>query len=261
MVKLLKQTLVHLIIFIAIVFALTCTYQLSFTWVVKRFEAKAKTFATKNGVYDGDVYRNYIDSLGRKPLLNLGIIKKDYFQCKESELKLGLDLQGGMNVVLEVNKGEVLKTLAGQNQIDKDLIEAVRLSDITYKKSGGDFIDLFAQNFKTIAPNKTLSSLFSNRDNKRITSASSDADVVNYLKNELKDKSDNTRQIIEARLNAGNISQPNVQQLDGGRISVELPGVDNPSRIRALLEQSARLEFWQVYGNNAKNQFIGFKKI
>ena len=68
-----------LIIFIAIVFALTCTYQLSFTWVVKRFEAKAKTFATKNGVYDGDVYRNYIDSLGRKPLLNLGIIKKDYF--------------------------------------------------------------------------------------------------------------------------------------------------------------------------------------
>jgi SecD/SecF fusion protein len=250
-----------LIIFIAVVFALTCTYQLSFTWVVKKFEAKAKTFATKNGVYDAGAYRNYIDSLGNKPLLNLGIIKRDYFECKESELKLGLDLQGGMNVVLEVNKGEVVKTLAGQNKIDKDLIEAVRLSEITYKKSGGDFVDIFAQNFKSIAPTKSLSALFANRDNKRITSTSSDNEVINYLKNELKDKSDNTRQIIEARLNAGNVSQPNVQELDGGRISVELPGVDNPSRIRALLEQSARLEFWQVYGNNPKNQFAGYKKI
>lgn len=251
-----------LVIFITIVLALTCIYQLSFTWMAKKFEARAKAFASKGGVYDGEKYRTYLDSLGRKPLLNIGITKKDYFQCKDAELKLGLDLQGGMNVILEVNKGEVVKTLAGQqNQKDKDLLKAIELAQIEYQKSGGDFIDLFVKNFKSLAPTRPLVTLFVSRDTKRITSSSSESDVINYLKKELKDKSDNTRQVIEARLNSGNISQPNIQEMDGGRISVELPGVDNPKRIRALLEQSARLEFWEVYGNNSKNQFEGYKKI
>ncbi len=250
-----------LVIFITIVLALTCIYQLSFTWMAKKFEAKAKAFATKGGVYDGDRYRTYLDSLGRKPLLNIGITKKDYFQCKDAELKLGLDLQGGMNVILEVNKGEVVRTLAGMNQKDPDLLKAIQLAQTEYQKSGDDFIDLFVKNFKSIAPARSLVQLFVNRDNIRIKSSSSESDVVNYLKTELADKSKNTRQVIEARLNSGNISQPNIQELDGGRISVELPGVDNPSRIRALLEQSARLEFWEVYGNNPKKQYEGYKKI
>jgi len=250
-----------LVIFITIVLALTCIYQLSFTWKARSFEAKAKAFATKGGVYDGEKYRTYLDSLGRKPLLDIGITKKDYFQCKDAELKLGLDLQGGMNVILEVSKGEVVKTLAGQAQKNPALISAIAKSEQDYQKGGGDFVDLVVSNLKSDAPNTTLSSLFVNRDNPQLKSNSSENDIIAYLKRELKSKADNTRQVIEARLNSGNISQPNIQQLDGGRISVELPGVDNPKRIRALLEQSARLEFWEVYGNNPKNQFEGYKKV
>lgn len=250
-----------LVVFIAVVLALTCVYQLSFTYVARKFESKARAFATKNGKFDGEVYRNYIDSLGSKPILNLGIIKRNYFKCKDSELKLGLDLQGGMNVILEVSKGDVLKTLAGSNQSQNEFKSAIDAADRTYKSKGGDYVDLFANELKAIAPNKTLASLFATRENKQITNESSDEQVKDYLKRELKSKSDNTRQVIEARLNQGNISQPNIQELEGGKISVELPGVDNPKRIRTLLEQSAKLEFWEVYGNNPKNQFEGYTKI
>lgn len=250
-----------LVIFFAIVFVLTCIYQLSFTWMARKFEAKAKAFATKNGVYDGERYRNYIDSMGRKPLLDIFIAKKDYFQCKDAELKLGLDLQGGMNVVLEVNKGEVVKTLAGPHGNDKDLLNAIEITQTEYQSKGGDFVDLFASNFKKLAPSRKIQSIFVNNDNKRITMSSSENDVINYLKTELADKASNTRQVIEARLNAGNISQPTIQELEDGRISVELPGVDNPKRIRNLLEQSAKLEFWEVYGNNPKTGFQAYKMI
>ncbi len=250
-----------LVIFFAIVFVITCIYQLSFTWMARKFETKAKAFATRNGVYDAERYRNYVDSMGRKPLLDIFIAKKDYFQCKDAELKLGLDLQGGMNVVLEVNKGEVIKTLAGSHAKDKDIIRAVEMAQADYQKSGGDFVDVFVKKFKEIAPGRQLQGLFVNTDNRRITMNSSESEVVNYLKTEMADKAQNTRQVIEARLNAGNISQPTIQELEGGRISVELPGVDNPTRIRTLLEQSARLEFWEVYSNNPATGFQAYKKI
>lgn len=250
-----------LVIFIAVVLALTCVYQLSFTYVARKFEQKARVFATVNGKFEGERYRNYIDSLGNKEILNLGFVKRNYFKCKDAELKLGLDLQGGMNVILEVSKGDVLKTLAGHNKDQNDVKTAIAAAEAAYKKSGGDFVDLFVDKLKEVAPQRTLASVFATRDNKQITSSSTDQNVTDYLKREISSKSDNTRQVIEARLSQGNISQPNVQQLEGGRISVELPGVDNPKRIRTLLEQSAKLEFWEVYGNNGKSQFEGFKKV
>ena len=250
-----------LVIFVAVVLAITCVYQLSFTYVARQFETKARVFATKGGKFDGEVYRNYIDSLGTKDILNFGFVKRNYFKCKDAELKLGLDLQGGMNVILEVSKGDVLKTLAGSNQSQGDVKAAIANAQDEYKKDGGDFVDIFADQLKAISPNRSLASVFVNRENKQITGTSSDEQVKDYLKRELKSKADNTRQVIEARLNQGNISQPNIQELEGGRISVELPGVDNPKRIRTLLEQSAKLEFWEVYGNNPANQFEGYTKI
>lgn len=250
-----------LVIFIAVVLAITCVYQLSFTYVARKFENKARVFATKGGKVDPELYRNYIDSLGSKDILNFGIVKRNYFKCKDSELKLGLDLQGGMNVILEVSKGDVLKALAGNNQNIAEFKAAIVNTEAEYKKNGGDFVDLFASKMKEAAPNKSLASVFAGRDNKQISGTSTDEQVIEYLKRELKSKSDNTRQVIEARLNQGNISQPNVQELEGGRISVELPGVDNPKRIRTLLEQSARLEFWEVYGNNTVHEFEGYRKI
>jgi SecD/SecF fusion protein len=250
-----------LVIFIAVVLALTCVYQLSFTYAARKFETKARTFATKGGKFDGEIYRNYIDSLGSKDILNLGIAKRNYFKCKDSELKLGLDLQGGMNVILEVSKGDVIKTLAGINGKQQDVLDAIKMTETSYKSSGGDFVEMFASNYKTKAPNRTLASVFVNSLNKQITSSSTEDQVIDYLKRELQSKADNTRQVIEARLNQGNISQPNIQELEGGRISVELPGVDNPKRIRTLLEQSAKLEFWEVYSNTPNNQFEAYNKI
>ncbi|NQW43676.1 MAG: protein translocase subunit SecDF [Bacteroidetes bacterium] len=252
-----------LVIFITVILALTCIYELSFSWKTRGFEDKAKAFATKNGQFSPEKYRDYIDSLGGKTLLNLYFVKKSYFQCKDAELKLGLDLQGGMNVTLEVNKAEVLKSLANpmankDDAFKKSIVE----SQLNYQKSGGDFVDIFISNFKTLAPTRSLASLFlSNNSSNRISVNSSDKEIANYLKDELKSKADNTRQVIESRLNSGNISQPNIQQLDNGRISVELPGVDNPTRIRKLLEESAHLEFWEVYGNNKQSAFAAFNKI
>ncbi len=251
-----------LVIFIAVLLALSCVYQLSFTYVVRKFEAKAKAFASKGGKYDSEKYRAYIDSLGNKELLNLGIVKKNYFQCKDAELKMGLDLQGGMNVILEVSKGEVIKALAGQiNSKDPAIRRAIEETQAEYQQKGGDYVDIFVSKFRSAAPGRSLASVFTGKENQQIKSTSSDNDVIAYLKREIDSKSDNTRQVIEARLNQGNISQPNIQELEGGRISVELPGVDNPKRIRTLLEQSARLEFWEVYGSNRKNGYEGFKKI
>lgn len=250
------------IIFIAAVLALTCLYQLSFTYVTKKFEGKARSFATENGVFNGEKYRNYIDSLGNTKVYNIGFIKKNYFKSKESELKLGLDLQGGMNVILEVSKGDIIKTLAGKsNSKDKAIIASIENARVDYQKSGGDFVELFAKKLKEVAPSKTLASIFANKETKIITSSSNDNDVKKYLKAEIKSKSDNTRQVIEARLNAGSIGQPNIQEVEGGRISVELPGVDNPKRIRTLLEQSAKLEFWEVISNTNENQFYAYKNI
>src|SRR5690606_12232202 len=93
-----------IVIFVAILLTLTCIYELSFTFKARDFESKARAFATVNGKYSSEKYREYIDSLGNKNILDLGIIKKNYFKCKDAELKLGLDLQGGMNVTLEVSK-------------------------------------------------------------------------------------------------------------------------------------------------------------
>jgi len=113
------------VIGISIILALACVYQLSFTWVVRRFEDKAKRAATKNGVYNPRVYNNYLDSVGRTNIYNLGFAKFDYFECKQREINLGLDLRGGMNVILEVEKSEIIRGLAN-NKEDADLLKALK---------------------------------------------------------------------------------------------------------------------------------------
>jgi SecD/SecF fusion protein len=249
------------IVIVTIILALTCIYELSFTFKARNFETKAKAFATQNGKFDGEKYREYIDSLGGKNIVDYGIVKKNYFKCKDSELKLGLDLQGGMNVILEVSKMDVVKTLAGENAKSKDVAQALQDAQNEYLKNGGDYVEHFANSLAKISPNKTLSSVFASPETKVITFNTSNDDVINYLKSELKSKAQNTRQVIEARLNQGNVSQPNIQELEDGKISVELPGVDNPKRIRTLLEQSAKLEFWEVYCNTDGNQAEAYNKI
>lgn len=249
------------VLVISAILAVACIYQLSFTWVVNRFETKAKRAATKNGVYNPRDYNNFIDSAGRSNIFNLGFVKFNYFECKQREINLGLDLRGGMNVILEVQKSEIIRGLAN-NREDADLLNALKGADGLQKSQGGDFIDLFASEYARISKGRKMANLFANTDNRQfITFNSSDAEVVNYIRREANSAVDRVYSVIEKRINQSNVTQPTIQQLDGGRISVELPGVDNPKRMEDLLEKSASLEFWETYDNSEKNQFQAWKYL
>ncbi|MBC7426007.1 MAG: protein translocase subunit SecDF [Bacteroidia bacterium] len=240
------------VIFFTVLLTVLCVYTLSFTLVTRKVENKGRVYATRNGVFNPDLYKNYLDSMGRQNVYNLGIKKFTYLECKKYALKLGLDLQGGMNVVLEVSKTEFVKSLAGKNAVgDKQFEAALKKSQDQYAANSGDFVDIFTKNLKELSPGKTLSQYFTLPDNK--ASNATDQDVVRYIKEQLDGAISRTRQVVETRLNQSSAMQPTVQQLDGGRISVELPGVDNPERMRKLLQGSAKLEFWRVYGNTIKN--------
>jgi SecD/SecF fusion protein len=249
------------VLVISAILAVACIYQLSFSWVVNRFETKAKRAATKNGVYNPRDYNNYVDSVGRTTIFNLGFVKFNYFECKQREINLGLDLRGGMNVILEVQKSEIIRGLAN-NREDADLLNALKAADARQKSQGGDFIDLFATEYARISKGRKMANLFANTDNRQfITFSSSDAEVVNYIRREANSAVDRVYSVIEKRINQSNVTQPTIQQLDGGRISVELPGVDNPKRMEDLLEKSASLEFWETYDNSEKNQFQAWKYL
>jgi SecD/SecF fusion protein len=250
-----------IIIFTAIL-ALVSIYQLSFTFVTRNVESKAKAFATVDGVYDSDLYKRYIDSIGRQVVYNIGIASYTYNDCKQNELNLGLDLRGGMNVVLEISTEDIIKGLSGPNSGDKELNDALAKARTSAGQKEGDFIDFFAGHFQEIAPNRSLAPLFATRENSEyIKFSSTNKEVIEFLKQETKDASERAFEVIETRVAQSNVSQPNIQRLEGGRISVELPGVDNPSRIRRMLQESAALEFWDVYGNSKNNQYMGLSML
>lgn len=250
------------IVWFTAILALVCIYQLSFTFVTRNVEKNQKESSIVNGKLDNDLYRHKLDSMSHVTVYNIGIASYTYAECKEKELNLGLDLRGGMNIILEVSSEDVIKGLAGANGDDKDLLAALLKAKEMSVQKEGDFVDYFAQSFKEIAPNRNLASLFASRENSEdIKYNSTDRDVINFLKKESKQASDRSLDVIETRINQSNVTQPNIQRVEGGRISVELPGVDNPEQIRRMLQESAKLEFWEVYGNNQKNEFAGFKMI
>jgi len=228
-----------------IVFSL---YQLSFTWKAQSLESKAKETTSKMG----KSYSSYIDSIRGEVAYNLGIFKFNYAQVKQRALNLGLDLQGGMNVTLEVSAPDIIKALAGNQGTSKlamDFTTALEQAEDEYQGSG-DFIALFFEKFKTVSPSGKLAPIFATLQNKElIKSTSNNEEVVAYLRKVMSDKVDNTYNVLSARIDKFGVTQPNVQQLDGGRILVELPGVDNPQRVRNILQSSAELEFWYTYQN------------
>lgn len=249
-----------LVIWFTAILALVCVYQLSFTLVTKNVEKKAKEYATVAGEYQSDMYKRYLDSMSRQVVYNIGIASYTYQECKQKELNLGLDLRGGMNVVLEIAAEDVISGLSGQNSSDKELALALEQARKKTAEKDGDFIEYFAESFKEIAPNRTLAPLFATRENSEyIKYESTDRDVIEFLKREVSEASERSFEVIETRVAQSNVSQPNIQRLDGGRISVEMPGIENPDQIRRMLQESAKLEFWEVIGNNEKNQYQGYK--
>ncbi|QKZ11714.1 protein translocase subunit SecDF [Spirosoma sp. KUDC1026] len=225
-----------------------CLYFLSFTFVSRGIKADAEAYATnKQGQVDPAKKQRYLDSLWKEDVY-LGSTLQE---VTERELGLGLDLQGGMHVVLEVSPSDILRSLSGNNR-DPKFTQALKEATEAQKTSSTSFVDLFADRFKALAPDTKLASIFATSANRsKINYQSSDAEVRRMLNEEVNGATTRAFQIIQARVDKFGVANPNIQRLPGsGRIQIELPGVDNPERIRRLLTGAAKLEFTEVYRLN-----------
>ncbi len=227
------------------VIAAICIYFLSFTFVSRGIKADAEAYATnKQGVVDRTKKQHYLDSLWKEPVY-LGSTLQE---VTERELGLGLDLQGGMHVVLEVSPADILRSLSGNNR-DPKFNQALKQAVEDQKSSTTSFVDLFASAFSKIAPDTKLATVFATSANRsKINYQSTDTEVRKLLNDEVNGATTRAFQIIQARVDKFGVANPNIQRLPGsGRIQIELPGVDNPERIRRLLTGAAKLEFTEVY--------------
>ena len=224
----------------AVLLTLVCLFYLSFSFVTRYYNNKAAEYA------GGDPSKEslYLDSLSTQKVW-LGYTLR---QCREMEISLGLDLKGGMNVVLELNVADVIRSLSNNNQ-DENFNKALDLAYARQATSQKDFIDLFAEEYKNLDNGARLSAIFSTFELKdKITPQSTDAQVVSVLKDELKSAIDNSFNVLRTRIDRFGVVSPNIQRLEtAGRILVELPGVKEPERVRKLLQGSANLEFWETY--------------
>jgi SecD/SecF fusion protein len=230
----------------AIALSLVCIFQLSFTWITNKVESEAKEFAEGDPIKE----RAYLDSVARVPVYNLGFTKYTYLQCKERELNLGLDLRGGMNVTMEVSIGDLIVSLSNSNP-DPTFRKAIDITNEKIKTSRKDYVTLFGETMTELDPNVKLAPIFTNQANKdKIKISSSNDEVISYIKGEADQAVDRSFQILRSRIDKFGVTQPNIQKLEGtGRILIELPGVDNPARVRKLLQGTAKLEFWETFDN------------
>ncbi len=256
--------------FVAIAFALVCLYQLSFTYVGGRVKKHASEYA-RNGKAISEAQQlakgnhaletyyldsiskarenYYLDSVENKPVFNMLIGKYTYKEVKDRELNLGLDLKGGMNVVLEVKVEDIIRTLAGSRANDPVFVKALKMATQMQKNSNKDYVTLFGDAFTKVDPNARLASIFLYEfKNQGITINSSNSQVMSVLKKETGGAVDRTFQILRTRIDRFGVAQPNIEKLaTQGRILVELPGIKDPSRVRKLLEGTAKLQFWETY--------------
>ncbi|HEY4787300.1 MAG TPA: protein translocase subunit SecD, partial [Bacteroidales bacterium] len=234
---------------LAIALALVCLYQLSFTWFATKVENKAKVYAKD----DLNKEQHYLDSISGEVVYNfLGLYKYTYRDCNERKLNLGLDLKGGMNVILEVNVADVISALSNFSN-DSTFVKALALAkhnQITHPRE--DFVTLFGEAFEKVAPGAKLASIFSTVELKdRVSFDSSNEQVLKVLREEANAAIDNSFNILQNRIDKFGVVQPVIQQLETkGRIEVQLPGVREPERVRKLLQGTANLEFWTTYENS-----------
>ena len=236
----------------AVLLALVCIFYLSFSWVVSHYEGKAEKIAAVEGETAG---QHYLDSLANEPVyFGVWTLK----ECREMGIGLGLDLKGGMNVILEVSVPDVVKALADHKE-DAAFNQAVDQAKAEAKAGQGDFISLFVKDYKALAPNSNLAELFATQQLRgKVNTKSTDREVEAVLREEVKAAINNSFNVIRTRIDRFGVVQPNIQALEGqeGRIMVELPGIKEPDRIRKLLQGSANLEFWETYTTSEAVPFL-----
>ena len=229
----------------AILLTLVCVFYLSFSFVTRYYTNKAKEYAKG----DEKVEQDYLDSLANEKVWFGNWTLKD---CREMEISLGLDLKGGMNVILEVSVPDVIKTLA-DNKTDEAFNQALSTAAKQATTSQDDVITLFVREYHRLAPDQPLAQLFATQQLKdKVNQKSSDAEVEKVLREEVKAAVDNSYNVLRTRIDRFGVVQPNIQSLEDkmGRIMVELPGIKEPERVRKLLQGSANLEFWETYNAN-----------
>ena len=254
--------------FVAILIAVACLYSLSFTWATRHQEKKAEDYAAKAvaaeqltpafaEVKDVDKAfyldsiakernRFYIDSISSEKVF-LGFT---YKEVKEKEINLGLDLKGGMNVMLQVQLKDLVVALADGNQ-SPEFVEALALAQKKEVESRGDFITLFEESWNEVAPGKRLSTIFGTFEmREKIKPETSNEEVIKVIREEAESAIANSFNVLRNRIDRFGVTQPNIQKLgNSGRILVELPGVKEPERVRKLLQGTASLEFWPTFDN------------
>ena len=237
---------------LAIALVLVCLYQLSFTVVTYKVKKDSQEYARDaNNIVDLKKADYYLDSIAGEPVYNFMWLKKyTYRECQEREINLGLDLQGGMNVILEVSVTDVIRSMANYSK-DSTFNQAIALAKKNQVGASENFVDLFGKAFESIDPNARLSALFTSPEFRdRINYNTDNADVLKVVREEADKAISNSFQIISTRIDHFGVTSPNVQRLQSGdRILVELPGVSEKDRVRKLLQGAARLEFWETYDN------------
>lgn len=228
---------------IAVLLSLICLMYLSFSYPTHKYEAKAEQMTAQGK--DGDAY---LDSM-RNETVWLGKTLKD---CEALQIGLGLDLKGGMNVVLEVSVPDVVKNLAGESANDPKFKEAYSKAVAQAKKGDIDFVDAFVSAYQQLNGTNKLGGIFASKlGEKNISYNSSDADVKKVLNEEVNAAVENSNKVVRSRIDRFGVAQPNIQILRGkgqiGQIMVEMPGIKEPERVRKLLQGSANLEFWETY--------------
>jgi SecD/SecF fusion protein len=261
----------------AILFAIVCLYQLSFTWVADGVQEDAVEYAntyvesnkealisqfqssTNDSLLDSAIVNDYLqeesakrekyylDSISSEKVYDIWVKDYTYKDCQEREINLGLDLKGGMNVTLEVSVVDVIKALANYSK-DELFNTAISNSQQMQKNSQDDFVTLFAIEYEKLSPNTGLAVLFTAQMRDEIKINATNKEVIKVIRAEVEDAISRSFNILRSRIDRFGVTQPNIQRLENsGRILVELPGIKEPERARKLLQSTAKLEFWETY--------------
>jgi SecD/SecF fusion protein len=240
--------------FFAILLAVVCIYQLSFTWVAHNVESDAKAYSKG----DSSKYTAYLDSISNQPVYPL--LKHDYAYVKQREIALGLDLKGGMNVTMQIQLNDVIRKVSNDNP-DPTFNQALANADklqASGQTSQKDYIALFVSEYEKLNPNGKLAAIFSTKDNQdHLKFNASNSEVKAYLEDLASTAVKQSFTVLNTRINQFGVTQPNIQLQQGSnRILVELPGVKEPERVRKLLSGSAKLEFYETFDNAEAYQYL-----
>ncbi|UTW65161.1 protein translocase subunit SecDF [bacterium SCSIO 12643] len=253
----------------AILLVLASLYQLSFTWVADSVESQAVEVAqqkadslNQNGeltLFELDSAKQSFETeylLLQGPVSVYPVLEHTYSYVKKREINLGLDLQGGMHVTLEVSEADLVREMAGSNRTNPTFVKIINQAIADQRNSSENFVTLFANAHQEVAPDFKLAAVFHNLENKdKIKPDATDEEIISIIATESEDAITRTEQVLRKRVDNLGVVQPKIQRLSGsGRIIVELPGIKDKKRARKFLQGTARLEFWECYDNT---QIIG----